>query len=312
VAPDLDEPEVRSPSAAVIEAASPAIIQAYGGGGNWINIGTARAAQPGDIVTVTTGGSYARTMIPSSWTSSTVTYTYTSPGSADIWISENGTPNIYDEAQRRVQAEISHRWDRHFVNQHIRPSVEDRWHRARQMGTFEPEPDPEVVERQRRERAEQDRIAAARHQAERERMAAARTVATELLESWLDEAQRESYRRGDGIPVVGSAGTRFRINTHSYTSNVDVLHPDTGDRVDRVCAHPAMGGGLPMPDVHLAQMLAIITDERTFLATANWDGRRLPYGDDGRLQIEGQADSVSASLRSMRRALAVDGIAVRG
>jgi hypothetical protein len=303
VAPD---PEVRSPSAAVIEATQGAIIQAYGGGGNWINVGTVtRAVQPGDVVTVT-GGSYARIM--PAWTNSTTatfSYTYT-PGSADIWISEQPA-NIYDEAQRRVEDEIRRRWDREFMHRQY-GRAEDRWHRARQMGTFTvPDPDPEVVERERAAQAEQDRIQRERHQAERERAAAARTVATELLESWLDEAQRESYRRGDGIPVVGSAGTRFRIDTHGHVSNVRVLHPETGDEVDRVCAHPAMGGGLPLPDVHLAQMLAIMTNERDFLATANWDGHRLPYGDDGRLQIEPVFRPSQADVGFVDAQLAVEG-----
>jgi hypothetical protein len=133
-----------------------------------------------------------------------------------------------------------------------------------------------------------------RHRAERERFETTERVARGLLESWLDADQLASYRRGDGIPLVGSAGTHFVICA-GHVSNIAIMRSARGGLVDRVCVHPSMHGGLPEPDVHLGQMLALMTDERSYLRIANWDGRRLPYGDDGRLQLDPPAQPGSRS-----------------
>lgn len=118
---------------------------------------------------------------------------------------------------------------------------------------------------------------------QRDRQAAA-TRARELLYSWLSPDQITAYQDGEGIPVVGSSGTRFRIEPNGTVANIRI-EDDRGFEVGRVCAHPDDETGIPTADAHLGQLLALTTDERRFLRTANWSGRRLRYGADGRLAV---------------------------
>lgn len=113
-----------------------------------------------------------------------------------------------------------------------------------------------------------------------ERVRAARERARELLRSQLNETQRADYDTHRWFEVTGSAGTRFRIGPGS-NGNVSVYN-HAGERVARICAHP--DGDLPEPDIHLAQMLALMVDERGFVARANChEGRPVRYGPDGRM-----------------------------
>lgn len=129
------------------------------------------------------------------------------------------------------------------------------------------------VERQERleRRREREREHAERQ--ERERLASIR--AEELLLSFLDETQRAQYERDESFDVIGSRGGHYRIN-HGVSGNVHLLHE--GRTALSLCAHPettvydAAGtylGELPVPDVMLAQMLALQTDELRFNDTAN-------------------------------------------
>jgi hypothetical protein len=118
----------------------------------------------------------------------------------------------------------------------------------------------ELAERIRRDREWQAR--------ERERDARRRTAAEaaeQLLLSALNAEQAASYRANKIFEVVGSHGGRYRIN-YGTAGNVDALTPN-GVFIGALCCHPQ--GGLPTPDVMLAQMLHLATDEPGFLRTAN-------------------------------------------
>jgi hypothetical protein len=131
-----------------------------------------------------------------------------------------------------------------------------------------PEPTPE-------ERAAFDRQQEELRQRERARRAernAATARAEELLLMMLDEVQAAQYRMARTFDLVGSLGGRYRIHPGTM-GNVDALDAD-GEWVGALCAHPT--GGLPLPDVALAQMLHITTDERDFVATANVHRGRRP------------------------------------
>ena len=117
-------------------------------------------------------------------------------------------------------------------------------------------------------------IEAAAEEVARERDArrTARTLATErgeaLLLSLLDNNQREAYRQDREFAVIGSHGTVYRIK-HGTSGNIEWLKPN-GSLGGRLCAHPSMHEEwIPTEDVMLAQVLALITDEREFCRVAN-------------------------------------------
>lgn len=112
-------------------------------------------------------------------------------------------------------------------------------------------------------RAEQVREADAR-QLERE---AAQARAEELLLSLLSDEQRATYREHGWFEVRGSSGRRWRVRNRGQSGNVDLM-PEIGDvREATFCAHPAER--LPDADAHVAQMLALVTDDEAFERTAN-------------------------------------------
>lgn len=140
-------------------------------------------------------------------------------------------------------------------------------------------PEELAVRQQQREEAERQRMERRRrHEREelerREQLRLGTLRATELLVSFLDEAQRAQYASDGTFDVIGSHGGRYRIET-GVTGNVTILHND--EVVVRLCAHPETDvyvderyvGTLPTPDVMLAQMLALQTDEVGFNRTAN-------------------------------------------
>jgi hypothetical protein len=118
----------------------------------------------------------------------------------------------------------------------------------------------------------------------RRRRAVAETSAArarELLTSWLTPEQRAEYEAGRGIPVVGSAGTRFRLG-EGIIGNISI-EDEHGFELSRVCVHPDDSVGIPTADYHLGQLLGLATDEHGYLRRANWNGPRLRYREDGRL-----------------------------
>jgi hypothetical protein len=96
-----------------------------------------------------------------------------------------------------------------------------------------------------------------------------------LLLSLLDEAQARAYTELGWFEVRGSAGGRFRIRRHGQAGNVDELEPASDKRIASYCIHPS--GAFPDADAHVAQYLALVTDERRFREIANRTPRyRLP------------------------------------
>lgn len=92
--------------------------------------------------------------------------------------------------------------------------------------------------------------------------------AEEFLVSMLSDRQKESYRLNGEFEVMGSAGNLYRIK-RGKSGNIEWIKPD-GKVGGKLCAHPHEGRAwLPTPDVMLAQMLALTTDEPSFIRIAN-------------------------------------------
>jgi hypothetical protein len=124
------------------------------------------------------------------------------------------------------------------------------------------------------QRAAEERRAA--QEAERAALTAERGKASEraveLLLSLLTPEQAASYQEHGWFEVRGSSGRRWRIRNRGQSGNVDLM-PEIGDeREMSLCAHPA--GWLPDADAHVAQMLALVTDDEAFARTANVHYRR--------------------------------------
>ena len=88
-----------------------------------------------------------------------------------------------------------------------------------------------------------------------------------LMQDWLSPAQRQQFQRFGYFDVVGcTSGTVYRIY-HSLTApNVYEIN-DVGRRKKGLCFAPV--GPLVKGDVMLAQKIALETDEKSALATAN-------------------------------------------
>jgi len=105
--------------------------------------------------------------------------------------------------------------------------------------------------------------------AEREQ---AQARAEELLLSLLSEEQAATYAEHGWFEVRGSSGRRWRVRNRGQSGNVDLM-PEIGEERDAsFCAHPP--GWLPDADAHVAQMLALVTDDEAFVRTANVHYRR--------------------------------------
>ncbi len=141
----------------------------------------------------------------------------------------------------------------------------------------------EMTEEQQAELREAHRVAEERRlaqqaewaAAERERQAqllAASERSVALLLSLLSDEQRATYQEKGWFEVRGSSGRRWRIRNRGQSGNVDLM-PEIGEeREMSFCAHPA--GWLPDADAHVAQMLALVTDDEAFERTANVHYRR--------------------------------------
>ena len=118
--------------------------------------------------------------------------------------------------------------------------------------------------------ARRDRLATEALQ--RQARAASRTAAIAradaLLASMLSGPQLDAWRLYGHFEVIGSAGTVYRLH-RGVSGNVEWLRPD-GHPGGRLCAHPEMRQGwLPVEDVLVSQLLALMTDEVGFVRTAN-------------------------------------------
>lgn len=123
-----------------------------------------------------------------------------------------------------------------------------------------------------RERARAERLAAEERRCEEQQEAArlrleAEARAKGLLRSLLSDEQWASYTGRGWFEVTGSSGRRWRIRDRGQSGNVDLM-PEIGDERDAtLCAHPP--GCLPAADAHVAQMLALVTDDEAFERVAN-------------------------------------------
>lgn len=142
------------------------------------------------------------------------------------------------------------------------------------------EPSETVAERQRvyleRVRAQEERQ---REASRRRETASARAKA--LLYRFLSPEQIESYEdahRGYFV-IIGSCGTPFRIGCNGWEGNIKVMSPRFPRReMASVCAHA--DGNVPVYDHHLAQMLALQTDEQEFMRLAHTiTGPEMSYVD---------------------------------
>jgi hypothetical protein len=84
-----------------------------------------------------------------------------------------------------------------------------------------------------------------------------------LLLTFLDENQRKTFLENGWFVIEGGKSkSKYRINTHSFTANVQREHDNI-----RFCAH--CGSDLPLYDHIIAQKLMLENDEDAFLAIAN-------------------------------------------
>jgi hypothetical protein len=86
------------------------------------------------------------------------------------------------------------------------------------------------------------------------------------LFSFLSEDQQRTYLEHESIEVVGSAGGRYLIRS-GVVGNIAWMN-EQGERGGTLCCHP-VDERLPLADIMLAQMLALVTDEESFVRLAN-------------------------------------------
>ena len=95
--------------------------------------------------------------------------------------------------------------------------------------------------------------------------------ADELFRSLLSPRQRRQMDRRGRVTVRGSHGHRWRIDLGATTGNVYWVV--FGIPFGRLCAAPARftgrTGNLPLRDLHVGQLLALISDERKFVRVAH-------------------------------------------
>jgi len=87
--------------------------------------------------------------------------------------------------------------------------------------------------------------------------------ATTLLLSHLSPEQATQYQQYRSFDVVGSLGGNYRVR-YGRADNISRM----ADEASICCGPQSQGESLPIPDVMLAQYLALITDEAAFLRVA--------------------------------------------
>jgi hypothetical protein len=99
---------------------------------------------------------------------------------------------------------------------------------------------------------------------------AACTKAEKLLFDHLTEEEKTDLANEGHFHVLGSRGGLFRIQ-RGWAGNVKLLDIHTKEQIATLCVHPrgCGEGGIPDPDVMLAQKLMIMTNEDHFLDLAN-------------------------------------------
>jgi hypothetical protein len=121
--------------------------------------------------------------------------------------------------------------------------------------------------RESREAREQMAEVAREHAAAARERENARSRARVLLLAVLTPEQAADYTERDWFEVRGSHGGRWRIRRNGQAGNVDLMPEGGSEPVASFCAHPP--GSLPDADAHLAQLLALVTDEDAFTRVAH-------------------------------------------
>lgn len=104
--------------------------------------------------------------------------------------------------------------------------------------------------------------------------------AQELLWLVLSPEQRLAYQEDGNIPVMGSEGGLYVVQTRYYGKSVhgNIIKTDEhGCRLGRICIAPGMrdaGYRIPAEDGFLGQILAIQHDEEEFKRVGNWSDHR--------------------------------------
>lgn len=111
---------------------------------------------------------------------------------------------------------------------------------------------------------------ARKQEAARIKQQEANARARELLYQALNEEQRATFTKSNYFDLIGSAGTRWRIGTLSYSGNVTWRREDgsSGGEFCGHCSSTREKEWLPTPDHNLAQLLHLRTDEVDWVNTA--------------------------------------------
>lgn len=176
------------------------------------------------------------------------------------WMKRTGTIGVPNP----IQTEVFNRWQ--VIHEREVPSPEELQRQLDEMQRYrEQEARRRLEAEQRRQRAEEDRVLA-------------QIKGLELLHMLLTDEQAEQYALNGSVPVRGSEGGMYEIDTLYGGVHGNVIQVDEhGCKLGRVCVAPRMnvdGHALPMADGWVGQLLAIKTDEVLFRQRGNWSSVR--------------------------------------
>jgi hypothetical protein len=163
----------------------------------------------------------------------------------------------------------------------VQPEVFNRWQVIHEREVPSPEELQRRADEAQRQREQMSRLRLEREQrlakAEEDRILA-QAKGLELLLMVLTDEQRAQYDLNARIPVTGSLGGMYEIDTLYGGVHGNVVQVDEhGCILGRICVAPRMrvaSGPLPLADGWVGQLLAIKTDEQTFRDRGNWSSQR--------------------------------------
>jgi len=205
------------------------------------------------------------------WTvGNTTTGTYTTIADEDMARFE-GTGVTWDVGWHQMGDALTHAGEaaRH---------VAEQWRGIQQRTVPTAEQLQEFADREQRAREERARRALEQEQryaAAQEARIMAEARGGELLQMLLTPEQKQSLRDRHIIPVRGSQGGMYEIDTLQNGVHGNIVQVDQhGCRLGRICVAPGMreadGRVLPLADGWVGQLLAIMADEEHFRNTGNW------------------------------------------
>lgn len=209
-------------------------------------------------------------------TINTVAATYTTSQAGILYNAGNPAGPIYGNCDC-TECSRNRTYDQLRVREREQMTPEQRAEEeAARLARADARREQERIQQEQWERREaENRV---RREQEIARQRVAKTKAAELLKSYLDPEQVAQYDRDETFNFVGSMGGKYQI-ADGYSGNVYLMHPENGQRVASLCAHPMLDvydddrrerlGSLPTPDSMLAQFLALSTNEVGFHEIAN-------------------------------------------